>query len=107
MRLTAETIAKHLRRGQLVVLESTIFPGTTEEVVKSILEHGGLRSGVDFFLGFSPEREDPGNASFRTVTILKVVAGEGPVASELVQSFYGCMVDKVVAVSSPAVAEAI
>ncbi len=105
--VTAETIARHLRPGQLVVLESTTFPGTTEEVVKPILEASGLKSGVDFFLGFSPEREDPGNASFRTVTIPKVVAGEGPVASALVQSFYGAVVDKTVAVSSPAVAEAV
>jgi len=105
--MTAETIARYLRRGQLVVLESTTFPGTTEEEVKPILERGGLKSGVDFFLGFSPEREDPGNVSFRTVTIPKVVAGEGPVASELVQSFYGAIVDKVVSVSSPTVAEAV
>lgn len=104
---TAETIGMHLRRGQLVVLESTTFPGTTEGVVKPILEQRGLRSGVDFFLGFSPEREDPGNANFHTASIPKVVAGEGPVASALVQTFYGSVVDRVVAVSSPAVAEAV
>jgi UDP-N-acetyl-D-glucosamine dehydrogenase len=104
---TAETIAKYLRKGQLVALESTTFPGTTEEVVKPILEKSGLKSGSDFFLGFSPEREDPGNTSFRTVTIPKVVAGEGPVASMLMQSFYGAVVEKVVAVSAPGVAEAV
>jgi UDP-N-acetyl-D-glucosamine dehydrogenase len=104
---TADRIGKHLRRGQLVVLESTTFPGTTEEVVKPILERSGLNSGVDFFLGFSPEREDPGNANFRTVTIPKVVAGDGPAASQLVQTFYGAVVEKVVVVSSPAVAEAV
>lgn len=104
---TAETIAEHLRPGQLVMLESTTFPGTTDEVIKPILEREGLRSGADFFLGFSPEREDPGNASFHTVTIPKVVAGDGPVASELAKSFYGGVVDKVVAVSTPAVAEAV
>ncbi|MEF2554542.1 nucleotide sugar dehydrogenase [Aurantimonas sp. A2-1-M11] len=104
---TAETIARHLRQGQLVVLESTTFPGTTEEVVKPILEQDGLTSGSDFFLGFSPEREDPGNATYRTVTIPKVVAGDGPVASNLVQAFYGSVVERVVAVSSPSVAEAV
>jgi UDP-N-acetyl-D-glucosamine dehydrogenase len=104
---TAETIGMHLRQGQLVVLESTTFPGTTDGVVKPILEQRGLRSGVDFFLGFSPEREDPGNAHFHTASIPKVVAGEGPVASALVQAFYGAVVDRVVVVSSPAVAEAV
>lgn len=104
---TAETIAAHLRLGQLVVLESTTFPGTTDGVVRPILEAGGLRSGTDFFLGFSPEREDPGNAQFHTASIPKVVAGEGPVASALVQAFYGAVVARVVAVSTPAVAEAV
>jgi len=104
---TAETIAAHLRRGQLVVLESTTFPGTTDGVVKPILEQGGLASGTDFFLGFSPEREDPGNAQFHTASIPKVVAGEGPVASALVQAFYGAVVARVVTVSTPAVAEAV
>jgi UDP-N-acetyl-D-glucosamine dehydrogenase len=105
--MTAETIAAHLRAGQLVVLESTTFPGTTEEVVKPILEQGGLVSGTDFFLGFSPEREDPGNTLFHTVSIPKVVAGEGAVASGLMQAFYGAVVSRVVAVSSPSVAEAV
>lgn len=104
---TAETIAAHLRAGQLVVLESTTFPGTTDGVVRPILEAGGLASGRDFFLGFSPEREDPGNAQFHTVSIPKVVAGDGPVASALVQAFYGAVVARVVAVSTPAVAEAV
>lgn len=104
---TAENISVHLRRGQLVVLESTTFPGTTEGVVKPILERDGLRSGVDFFLGFSPEREDPGNADFHTASIPKVIAGEGPIASAMMQAFYGAVVARVVAVSSPAVAEAV
>ncbi|RWC06672.1 MAG: nucleotide sugar dehydrogenase [Mesorhizobium sp.] len=104
---TAETIAVHLRPGHLVVLESTTFPGTTEQVLKPILEQHGLRSGADFFLGFSPEREDPGNAHFGTTTIPKVVAGEGPAASSLVQSFYSAVVDEIVVVSSPSVAEAV
>ncbi len=104
---TGETIAQSLRPGQLVVLESTTWPGTTEEVLKPILERKGLKSGEDFWLGFSPEREDPGNASFRTVTIPKVVAGDGPQASQLIEAFYGAVVEKVVPVSSPAVAEAV
>ncbi|WP_187972494.1 nucleotide sugar dehydrogenase [Aquibium microcysteis] len=104
---TAETIAANLRRGQLVVLESTTFPGTTDGVVRPILEQSGLVSGTDFFLGFSPEREDPGNAYFHTASIPKVVAGEGPIASALVQAFYGAVVARVVAVSTPAVAEAV
>lgn len=104
---TGDVIARSLRAGQLVVLESTTWPGTTEEVLKPILEQGGLTSGNDFWLGFSPEREDPGNASFRTVTIPKVVAGDGPQASQLIKAFYGAVVEKVVPVSSPAVAEAV
>ncbi len=104
---TARTIAKTLRKGQLVVLESTTWPGTTEEVVRPVLEATGLRSGVDFFLGFSPEREDPGNASFRTVTIPKIVAGDGAEASALASAFYGAVVDRVVTVSTPATAEAV
>ncbi|HWF78720.1 MAG TPA: NAD(P)-binding domain-containing protein, partial [Caulobacteraceae bacterium] len=75
---TVRTVALTLRPGQLVVLESTTYPGTTREVVKPLLEAGGLKSGRDFFLGFSPEREDPGNADFATRSIPKVVAGEGP-----------------------------
>ena len=105
--VTTRVIADHLRPGQLVVLESTTYPGTTQDVVKPILEAGGLRSGQDFFLAFSPEREDPGNASFRTVTIPKVVAGEGPAASAVAEAFYAGVVERVVVVSSPATAEAV
>jgi UDP-N-acetyl-D-glucosamine dehydrogenase len=104
---TARTIATHLRKGQLIVLESTTWPGTTEEVVKPILEKSGLKSGSDFFLAFSPEREDPGNAGFRTASIPKVVAGDGAKASALAESFYEAVVERVVAVSSPATAEAV
>jgi UDP-N-acetyl-D-glucosamine dehydrogenase len=68
---TGRAIAGHLRAGQLIVLESTSFPGTTSEVLKPILEQSGLRAGVDFYLGFSPEREDPGNQHFATATIPK------------------------------------
>ncbi|MDM7852525.1 nucleotide sugar dehydrogenase [Pseudochrobactrum kiredjianiae] len=105
--LTARMIAKYLREGQLIVLESTTYPGTTEEVVKPILEEGGLLSGSDFYLAFSPEREDPGNAHFGTTTIPKVVAGDGPNASALAEAFYGAVVERVVMVSSPSTAEAV
>ncbi len=101
------TIARHLRQGQLVVLESTTWPGTTEQVIKPILEAGGLRSGRDVFLAYSPEREDPGNPRFRTVTIPKVVAGAGAEAAALAEAFYGAVVERVVPVSSPAAAEAV
>ena len=104
---TARTIARHLQPGQLVVLESTTFPGTTSDVVKPILEQSALVCGVDFFLGFSPEREDPGNVRFCTATIPKVVAGEGAVAQRLVEGFYQRVVQAIVPVSSPAVAEAV
>ena len=104
---TSATIARHLRTGQLVVLESTTYPGTTDELVRPILEAGGLKSGREFFLGFSPEREDPGNREFETVTIPKVVAGDGPDALRLMTAFYGAVVKMVVPVSSPATAEAV
>lgn len=100
-------IATTLRPGQLVVLESTTYPGTTREILKPILEKTGLVCGKDFFLGFSPEREDPGNASFETTTIPKVVAGLGPEASKMVETFYAAAVKQVIPVSSPDVAEAV
>lgn len=104
---TSRAIAEHLRPGQLVVLESTTYPGTTDDVVKVILEKTGLKSGADFFIGFSPEREDPGNQHYNTATIPKVVAGDGPDALELMKSFYGAAVSTVVPVSSNATAEAV
>jgi len=104
---TAAVIAAHLRAGQLVVLESTTYPGTTNGVVRPILEAVGLRSGRDFFLAFSPEREDPGNAAFRTATIPKVVSGDGDEARGLAGLFYGSVVERVVAVSSNETAEAV
>ncbi|MBZ9767048.1 nucleotide sugar dehydrogenase [Mesorhizobium sp. CA6] len=107
VRNTAGTIAKHLRPGQLVVLESTTYPGTTDDVIKPILEETGLRSKIDFFLGFSPEREDPGNRSFEVATIPKVVAGDGIEAATLVQAFYQGVVKTVVPVSTTATAEAV
>lgn len=99
---TCREIAKTLRPGQLIVLESTTWPGTTEEVMKPILEKGGLVAGRDFFLGYSPEREDPGNRDFETSTIPKVVAGDGEAASAMVAAFYGAVVKTVVPVSAPA-----
>ncbi len=104
---TSRAIAEHLRPGQLVVLESTTYPGTTDDVVKVILEKTGLKSGTDFFIGFSPEREDPGNQHYHTATIPKVVAGDGPDALELMTDFYGAAVKTVVPVSSNATAEAV
>ena len=104
---TTETIAESLRPGQLIVLESTTYPGTTREVVQVILERGGLKSGEDFFVGFSPEREDPGNVSFDTVTIPKVVSGEGADALALTKVFYASVVAEVVPVSNTATAEAV
>jgi UDP-N-acetyl-D-glucosamine dehydrogenase len=103
---SAKAIAERLKRGQLVILESTSFPGTTNEVVKPLLERTGLKSGVDFFVGFSPEREDPGNPDYHTATIPKIVAGDGENASALMEMFYGAVVKKVVLVSSPEIAEA-
>ncbi|MDQ0511789.1 nucleotide sugar dehydrogenase [Ancylobacter amanitiformis] len=103
---TARAIARTLRPGQLVVLESTTWPGTTAEVVKPILEAGGLVCGQDFFLAFSPEREDPGNAHYSTATIPKVVGGEGEAAGRLASALYRDLVTRVVPVSSTQVAEA-
>lgn len=103
---TAEMIAKTLRPGQLVMLESTTWPGTTREVVQPILEGAGGILGETFFLGFSPEREDPGNKSFNTKTIPKLVGADDPQSRKLAETFYGKTVAKVVPVNSAAVAEA-
>lgn len=104
---TAEQIARHLTPQTLVVLESTSYPGTTDEVLTPILAGGGLAPGRDFFVAFSPEREDPGNARFSTRTIPKIVAGDGDDASALAVAFYGVVVDRVVPVSSTRAAEAV
>jgi UDP-N-acetyl-D-glucosamine dehydrogenase len=104
---TIGTILPHLRPGQLMVLESTTWPGTTEEVVKPLIEAGGFRSGVDIFVAYSPEREDPGNPEFATGTIPKVVGGDGPVALRLACTLYDQLVTRTVPVSSPATAEAV
>ncbi len=103
---TARLIREHLRPGQLIVLESTTYPGTTEELVRPILEETGLRAGRDFFLAFSPEREDPGNPNFSTRTIPKVVGGVNSVSRDLAVGLYSPIVEGVVPVSSTQVAEA-
>jgi UDP-N-acetyl-D-glucosamine dehydrogenase len=100
-----EAVAATLRKGQLVILESTTYPGTTEEVVQPMLEAGGLKADVDFFLAFSPERVDPGNAQFTTTTIPKVVGGVGKASTKAASALYGAVVSSVVTVSSTRVAE--
>jgi UDP-N-acetyl-D-glucosamine dehydrogenase len=100
-----EMIAAHLHKGQLVVLESTTYPGTTEEVVQPILEKGGLKAGTDFFLAFSPERVDPGNEKWTTKNVPKIVGGLTPDCSALANALYSASIDTVIEVSSPKVAE--
>lgn len=100
---TAQALAPHVRRDQLFVLESTTWPGTTEEVVKPILESGGLRAGVDFHLAFSPEREDPG--SHASTAVPKVVGGLSPDCLEIACALYASVVPRVVPVSSTRAAE--
>jgi len=103
---TTETIAAHLKRGQLVTLESTTYPGTTRELLKPILEKGGLKAGRDFFLAYSPEREDPGREDYSTETIPKVVGGYDPASLSVAKALYGAAIVQVVPVSSCDVAEA-
>ena len=104
---TSRAIAAGLRKGQLIVLESTTYPGTTDEEVLPILEQSGLRPGQDFFLAFSPEREDPGNPFFSTETIPKVVGGLTPACRRLANLLYSQVVVRTVPVSSTRVAEAV
>src|SRR5262249_42906511 len=84
-----QAVADFLHPGMLIVLESTTYPGTTEEVVQPILERRGLKAGVDFFLAFSPERVDPGNKTFNTHNVPKIVGGMTPTCSALAQALYG------------------
>ena len=88
VKAAAGSIAAHLHRGMIVVLESSTYPGTTEEVLKPILESSGLKCGKDFYLGFSPERIDPGNRTYNTKNITKVVGGLGTDAADLISSMY-------------------
>ena len=98
-------VAKTLRAGQLVILESTTYPGTTDEIVRPILEANGLRAGTDFLLAFSPERIDPGNEKFPVHKVPKVVGGHTPRGLEAALALYQTVVEKVVPVSSTQAAE--
>jgi UDP-N-acetyl-D-glucosamine dehydrogenase len=103
---TVREVSRVLRRGQLVILESTTYPGTTDEVLKPILEESGLVCGRDFLLAFSPEREDPGNPDFNTATIPKVVGGVDEASGEVAAALYGQVIDQIVRVTSARTAEA-
>ena len=106
VRSSAEEIAKHVTKGTMVVLESTTYPGTTEELLKPILETSGLKCGEDFYLGFSPERVDPGNKQFKTKNTPKVVGAIGEDAREVIAAMYRAVLEgDVYEVSSPAIAE--
>jgi len=102
---TCETIARYLRKGQLVILESTTYPGTTRELMLPILEKSGLKAGKDFYMAYSPEREDPGNKSFRTSTIPKVVGGLDDVSLKKALEIYEYAIEKMIPVDSCEVAE--
>jgi UDP-N-acetyl-D-glucosamine dehydrogenase len=103
--LAVEAVAAAIKPGQLVILESTTYPGTTDEVVQPMLEAKGLAADTDFFLAFSPERVDPGNERFTTKNIPKIVGGVGPQSTEAASALYGATVQNVVPVSSTRVAE--
>jgi UDP-N-acetyl-D-glucosamine dehydrogenase len=100
-----EAVRKHLRKGQLVSLESTTYPGTTDELVKPMLEETGLKAGQDFYLAFSPERVDPANPQYLTKDIPKVVGGIDKASTDIACALYGAVVTKTVPVSSTVVAE--
>ena len=104
---TARSILPNLRHGQLIILESTSYPGTTRDVMKPILQQSNLVSGKDYFIAFSPEREDPGNTQFSTKEIPKIVGGDGEDALKLAIALYSSIVVKTVPVSSLEVAEAV
>ena len=105
---TTKTISKHLRRGQLIILESTTWPGTTEELIIPILEtNSGLIAGEDFYVAYSPEREDPGNVNFNTAKIPKVVGGHGADALKLACALYDTSIVKTVPVTDTKTAEAV
>ena len=102
---TLQSIKPHLTENQLLVLESTTYPGTTEEEIAPVVEKAGFKIGTNFFVGYSPEREDPGNKNFTTKTIPKVVSGYTENCLELTKALYDQIVDQTVPVSSPKVAE--
>lgn len=103
--VSCDEIAKHIRRGQLIILESTTYPGTTDEVILPIFERGGLKVGKDFFLAFSPERVDPGNKQFLTKNICKIVGGVTPECTERAVELYRYAVNNVLPTSNARVAE--
>jgi UDP-N-acetyl-D-glucosamine dehydrogenase len=103
--LAVDAVRARLRPGQLVILESTTYPGTTDEVVQPALEEGGLKAGKDFYLAFSPERVDPGNPTYTTRTIPKVVGGVDEISTQLATELYGSIISTIVPVSSTQVAE--
>ena len=103
---SCQTIAKYLHKGQLVVLESTTYPGTTRDLMRPILEKTGLKAGKDFYLAYSPEREDPGNANFTTKTIPKVVGGLTKACRDIACELYNIAIVNTVAVSTVEAAEA-
>lgn len=103
---TAEVIAKHMRKGQLVAFESTTYPGTSRDLIKPILDQSGLKLEQDYFQAYSPEREDPGRTDITTKDIPKVVGGSGPHSLKIAKALYGAVLTQVVPVSSCEVAEA-
>ncbi len=105
VRQATEKVAKHLQKGQLIILESTTYPGTTEEIVQTTLESRGMKGGKDFFLAYSPERIDPGSQKFRFENTPKVVGGLTGICLEAAVALYSQVVEKVVPVSSPRLAE--
>lgn len=105
VRQTTESLVPYLRPGQLVILESTTYPGTTSEIVVPILERSGLKIGEDIFVGYSPEREDPANPQFTAKTIPKVVGANDPASRRALETFYSAVFDKIVPVSSCEAAE--
>ncbi len=105
---TTKTVSKHLRKGHLVILESTTYPGTTEELIIPILEkESGMKAGKDFYVAYSPEREDPGNENFNTAAIPKVVGGHGEEALKLARAVYDTAIVETVPVSDTKTAEAV
>lgn len=103
---TSQTILKHIRKEQLIILESTTYPGTTDELMKNILEQSGLKEGTDFYLAFSPEREDPGRSDYTTTTTPKVVGGVSEYSGNLAALFYSIFIQKIVPVKDARTAEA-
>ncbi len=104
---TANTISKYIKKGQLIILESSTYPGTTDEELAAVLELSGLQKGVDFFVAYSPEREDPGNKAFSTASIPKIVGADSEESRELAVALYESVISEVVAVSSTRTAEAV